>query len=218
MHSRFNATASSRALLLCVAAALGLGFGSARAESLIFSTGEPTFVEAAALIYDEQWLAGKFTTVEHYTFTRVEAWLDTERGFMAQPGTATVALYRDGGDVPSTQLWSASFLAPLGYYSWKGAAGLSWDVPAGTYWISFAGQEMRAYASNNAPSPFIEGAYYDPSCPSWCATTFTDFGVRIFGDAVVPQVPEAKTSAMMSAGLALLIWVSARKRRRAVRP
>lgn len=141
---------------------------------LIVDTGVPAGSSVFSLAPD-QFLAAEFTTVEDWLVNGVEGWLTTAAG----GPEGTVALYTDGGDVPGTELFSSIFMGKQ-VPSWQGATGLSWLLPAGTYWAAFEvrqGQTLTASMPVRAPMPLPTAFFLDLN-GAW-SPTGGSIGLRI---------------------------------------
>jgi hypothetical protein len=153
-------------------------------------TGSPTFIGGSSKLV----FAAEFTTSSDYTVTAVHAFMQKIAG-----ETATLLILDDAGDVPgSTVHHSTPFTGHSDSAAWQGASGLSWDLPAGTYWVAFgpswvqddfAGELLRG-----APSPLDHEAAKN-STMSWWSYDDLDFGVRI------EAIPEPSAALLLATGL-----------------
>ena len=142
-------------------------------------------------MYAGQWLAGEFSTSQANTITGVQGWIG------GGSGTATVAIYSDGGNVPGSELYSAGFTVDTINNAWYGASGLSWALGAGTYWAAFevrAGDTLNGWMIGDAPSPLAN--YSFTSGGVWNYVSGVNVGVRV--------IPEPDTWFMLLAGLGMV--------------
>jgi len=133
-----------------------------------------------------QSLAAEFTMVSADTISSVEGWMN----FTAADTDGTIAIYSDGGDIPGTELFSATFFGTgVSQPSWVGASGLSWSLAAGTYWVAFevrAGQTLDTSMPSPSSSPLLNEAFTSSTTDTWFGSDNEDIGVRI-NASVVPE-------------------------------
>jgi hypothetical protein len=190
--------ALAASILLLGALLLALTAGSQAAHALLIvdtgqpGTGNPIFFGGASRVFH----AAEFTTASDYTITSVEAFMQNVSG-----ETATISIQADSGDVPGATIHFTPFTGSSNSAAWQGASGLSWDVPAGTYWVSFGpavGQTVAGDLLQGAPSPLVHEATRNTAVGGWFSNDGLDLGVRI--DAI----PEPSTALLLATGLAAL--------------
>lgn len=200
---------SIRALgTMAIAAVLSISTFAAQAATIV-DTGTHSGPPGLALD-SGQWLAGEFSVTGPALISGVEGFMDA-----FATGTATIAIYSDGGDLPGAQLHFQGFSASPGF-AWQGInSGLSWALPtAGQYWVAFEVrplQTLSATVGDLAPAPLINEAVWNGS---YIGNDALNFSVRIFGTvSAVSPVPEPSTYALMIAGLGLVGFVAHRRRK-----
>jgi hypothetical protein len=179
----------------------------------IVDTGVPPPGGAIFPIGPTQWVAGQFTLADAHTINTIEGYIQP---FLFLGNAFTVAVYaEEGADVPGTELFSgsATYTSAL-EEDWAGLSGLSWFLPAGTYWASFEIRPSQTFAGSmrtSAPSHLANGAFFFP--PVWFPEDNLTIGVRITADAgpEPAPVPEPSTIGLLAVGLAA---IRARHRRR----
>lgn len=212
---------SVSALLCCIASPSPLS-----ADPIaIVDTGASGAVATSGGDWNMGWLAAEFSTASAWRITSVEGWI-VPSGVERFGGPLRINLLSDGGNIPSTPLFSTSTHIPgVGPAGWYGQSGLNWMVQPGSYWVSF---EALAHASSG---PAFSGATFgmsgttaaplanqasallasecnfrERSCWPWTPNNGLDIGVRIFAEpAAMSPVPEPSTVLFLLTGLPL-IW------------
>lgn len=204
---------------------LGLLMGPVAANAdIVIDTGPGNSNGGGTSLYSDQWLAMKFTTAQDYTITDIEGWMNLHG---SGDGTATVAIYSGEGATAGAgaELFSTAetFTATVpSDPDWRGAAGLSWSLPAGTYWVSFEvrpGQGLDASMPDGAAP--LDAYSFLSAGGSWNAGGFSNTGLRIMGDVGIvppaPLTPATSVPTMSTYGLILtmlgLLLVAARRLR-----
>jgi hypothetical protein len=159
-------------------------------------------------------IAGEFNLVNDSSIAGIQSYFN-----IVTPGNMKIAVYSDAGDLPGSELFSTSisFAAVDGNPAWRGVSGLDWDLPGGTtYWVGFRadatltfGTPVTVFGSGGgAPNPFgNEARLYDGGFAGfyWFGDDSLDFGVRITGNNVRTDVPEAgSTLGLTTIGLAAM--------------
>ncbi len=162
--------------------------GSSVYAATIVDTGSGTAFGSTWGLSGGQFLAAEFSVTDATTITSIEGWLE-DLG-----GSATIALYSDGGNVPGAELFSSGFSSTgaVGDFIWMGLSGLSWNVSAGTYWVAYevrAGDTYSGRMQGASTNPIITEAFYDGV--SWAQFDALDIGVRVSGDISAVPVPAA---------------------------
>ncbi|NOX97496.1 MAG: PEP-CTERM sorting domain-containing protein [Nitrospirae bacterium] len=175
----------------------------------IVDTGQPS-VGVGHVLDSSQWLAAEFTLTQNYTLTDIQGFMYTAN----TPGTAGVAIYSDGGDVPGTEIYSDAFYIYAGE-SWQGLSGLTWNLEANTYWVSFEVRPEHTFygsmADGSPPSPLGNEAIkstYNNGPGVWVGDDNLDLGIRIQG-SVIPE-----PSSMLLLGSGIVSMAAALRRRK----
>ena len=182
--------------------ALTLSYSIGSNAAVIVDTGPGPSSQGGWSLYSGQWLAAEFTLDQQFTLTDVKGWIGGD------VGTATVAIYTDGGSIPGSELFSSGFSAVSAGGDWSGASGQTWLLGPGIYWVAFEvrdGDNFDGWMSQPVSSPLSDYAF--TSVDNWINNDGMDFGVQISGVASVP-VPAA---AWLS-GSALLGLVGVRRK------
>lgn len=166
--------------------------------------GPPWTFEAA------QYFAGEFSIGTWQTLHSIEGHYSNIED---APGSVTIRLHQDGGNIPGSVLFSQTHELPGGSsLDWYGVFGLNWLIGPGTYWVSFEPDaSIKGIHPGKAPNPMDE--YAQHSGGDWLDRglnyfDYLDLGMRI--DAT--GIPEPATLTLAGAGLAGM--AAARRRRR----
>ena len=178
------------------------------ATTVVDTGPAPPGVIAGSSLSSSQWLAAQFVTDADYTISSVEGWIS-----LSEADTfGTIAIYTNGIDgKPYDELFSTVFEGQGKAAAWLGEAGLSWDLPAGTYWVSFesrAGQSLHASMTGPVPNPLSQIAWSHDQAGSWTASpnTNSNLGVRI------QAVPLPPVLWLFGSGLLGLVGMARRKK------
>ena len=161
-----------------------------------------------------QFLAGRFTIAQAWEINSLEGWIAGS----AVGRTATAAIYSDLGNLPSTELFSAAFTdATNSMANWTGAFGLSWLLPAGTYWATFEVRPGQTLTNGTMPgsvsNPLTRYAFFADVVGAW--QSFGGFSPQELGfriNASDPAaLPEPGTLGLLGFGLAGAAWIRRRK-------
>jgi hypothetical protein len=128
-------------------------------------------------------LAGKFTLGSAATVSAFEWWLSYQSG-----GQLLAKVYSDGGNIPGSAIYQELYTVPTDYgpSHWQVFGGLSWDLPAGSYWVTLeppANSTLNASAPNGAAAPLAAYAYDSDGNNGWLQNPATSWGVRVDGAA-----------------------------------
>ena len=172
-------------------------FASYANAGLIIDTGSGASGFSGSYLGGDQWIAAEFTIAEQYQITDIQAWLT-----IIIPGNLKYSIYTDGGNIPGSLLYSTTFFinGAYGSSSWYGPSGLSWDLTAGTYWVSF---ESASFIGDMpvATSPLFNYSVWGPYS-GWQDLgddIHVNSGVRIYGESTV--APEPATMLLLGFGL-----------------
>jgi hypothetical protein len=188
-----------------------------------------------AVLFDQQYLAGKIVLSQSVSITGIEAFMD-DGGI---GGTATIALYPNsildpyGLPIPDTSIEQFSHVISVmdqnpmttaPYYEWQGANGLNWNLAAGSYWVSFEvrpGQtlygSMLLESATRVPNPLPDYAFWYPPNNGWL-NAYDSWGVRVFGEVTsTSPVPLPASAWLLLSGLVTLA-ASVRKKARQTQP
>ncbi len=167
--------------------------------ALLIDTGPGS--GGSMLLDSTQFLAAEFTLNQAYQITSVQGWIHV---FTA--GAVNYKIYSDGGVVPgTTQIYSTQYTIPASSDNWYGPSGLTWELSAGTYWLSIEPVSGLFSSKNTPPSPLSNYAYFNSTLGStW--TEGNSFGVRIYAEPV--PIPAAVW--LLGSGLMGLVLIGRR--------
>lgn len=191
---------TSQSIAGAVLAALLFTSSAATAEPItIVDTGAPpdTLGILLANSSEAQYLAAEFSVLSPVTVTSAEGWIR----LYTSTGQMSVNFYGADGPGVGSPLFSADVALGSSVPStWRGATGLNWFLPVGTYWISFEGISYGVEATMAFPAPFpLENyAFYLSSYDDeWHSSPGADFGVRILGETAQTAVPDPGSSLLL---------------------
>lgn len=177
-----------------------LAGGSVQADLLLDTGPGPNSSIGGSVLASDQWLSAEFSLAAQTTVTEIQGWIADGTG------TATVAIYSDGGEAPGAKLFSQAFIADAAF-DWDGANNLSWLLDAGTYWVAFevlSGQTLHTTMPTPSQTPLGTEAWTGNSGGVWHHTESMDIGVRISGiQATVPEPSSLSLLGLALMGLAL---------------
>jgi len=159
--------------------------------------GQPWAFEPA------QYFAGEFAVGSWQAIQSVEGYY---ANIEAPPGSVTIRLHRDEGNIPGEVLFSRTHGLPgASGLDWYGVFGLDWVIAPGIYWVSFEPDGgIKGIHPGKAPNPMDEYAQHSGGgWLDWGPNYFDylDVGVRI--DATpATAVPAPATLFLLGAGLA----------------
>jgi hypothetical protein len=199
------------------AAGLMLSAASANAAWLV-DTGAPTVINGGPIISPYSWLAGKFSLDSVATITSIE----TFHGFnVARPvGSGLAFSIRaddEPDDSPGSLIFSIADAGPsgLGFSGWFGVNSLSWQLPAGTYWVTLEvleGQNFQGFLAFGVPDP-LPLSFYSWGLQDWIPADQVIGSTRNawrIGGSLAAAIPEPATWGLMIAGFGL-VGVSLRR-------
>jgi hypothetical protein len=178
---------------------------AAAASAFIVDTGQPPSVLGGVSLFNGQDFAGQFTTSKEYLVTSVQGWIG------GSTGTLKFAILTDNGGVPDTIKFSQDVSISNRTDAWQGPTGLSWDLPAGTYWAGFLVVSFDGYMPTPAPSPLTWYAWHQGGSWNPVNADYDWVGIRVDGNPV-SAVPLPGTVVLLGSGLSGLgAWRRFRK-------
>jgi hypothetical protein len=202
--------------------AYGSMVGTAQAV-IIIDTGTPSQNSSGLSLNSQSFLAGEFELAQNYRITDVQGYFFDKTFASLTPGSLTLAIYGDEGNIPdiANQLFSQAFTVPntgsgIGA-NWYGVSGMAVDLIPGEYWVAFevrSGNTYNGYMPVTSPNP-VPSAFFNLSL-------FTDYrpnplinndpGFRVFATDVPESgpgllVPEPSTLFFLATGLLGLMGV-----------
>jgi hypothetical protein len=157
--------------------------------------------------------AAEFSTSQDLTITDISGYM---RDHNASSNSLTAAICTDGGNVPGAVYngYSDTFSVPAGVTGqpgpagWYGLTGLTWSLPAGTYWAVIEGSPgvtsyWDTYTQGASPGPFPNRNAYLLSGWSASPSASYDFAWRI--NANPNPVPIPGAILLLGPGLAGLV-------------
>ena len=170
------------------------------------STLSGPLISSGVGIFSQQRLAGQFVLADQYEITSVEVWMwNLAARFAVRGDQFTAVIYSDNEGLPGDELYSAQFVAGNLTPEWRGPAGLSWKLPAGTYWAAFESRPGQV-GVGSAPTPAAQplqktafasvvtgNAWYGEGLP-------TDHGTRITGERGPAVILDELTNAVTGVG------------------
>jgi len=198
------------------AAAHDVSFESATEYVVDTVPGAATAAPADPTITATQFRAAQFTLDSNETVVGIEGWLAYLSFFGELP--VEVVVYGDAGDVPDATdvLWEQLFLVASGgtfLYpaDWYGVDGITLELEAGTYWVSFELPSADFGTGAMPPTPLQELDNYATGSPSsWAGDDTLNLGLRV-------AVPEPGGVAQLSSGILALLALHGRRMSRARR-
>ena len=174
---------------------------------LIYNTPNPTMTEvqsepalhSSPALGSWQWLATEFTLYQSVVINQVDGWMFENDSYQsASNAPVNVVIYSDGGEVPGSILYSATF-TPGDSLDWYGADSLNWSLEAGTYWVAFeVDRSLQSPYAYEYVMPLVRdnnlngaGWNYGHSTLDYSANDLNTLGVRIFGNFTYTVTPSA---------------------------
>ncbi len=198
-------------------------FSKKAGAMLIVDTGEPPAIHAGNTLNSGQYLAGRFQTHQDYLVTDISGWIWTiEQGnldvFIYGSVESTTFPFFTVPDITDIYLQDTVFIdaAQEGSVDWRGLSGLSINLEAGDYWLAFEVTDsinsFTGAMGSSAPHPLSDNALANNNTGFAYGNTGGNhhMGFRVAAE----PVPEPTTVALLGIGLAGLVSVEVRRRRK----
>jgi len=184
-----------KTLLLLGAIATVLLFSGHSQALVLFDTG---LGSSSWNLDTNQWLYAEFNLTTETTIDYAQAYTTGHsQPSIYSPGTATLVIYGDGGDLPNRtdELFAQSFSAKAG--SWTGVSEMNLTLGTGSYWLGFeirTGNTFRGGIAGryNVPNPLLNEAYTGSQSGGASLFAYDDLNISVKsgtneGGSVVPE-------------------------------
>ena len=147
-------------------------------------------------LFSTQWLAGEIALNQSYSVNSIEGWI-ADAG--VTPGTLTVILYGDGGNVPDmgNELFSQVINVTAQQFphaDWHGVTGIDLDLLPGEYWVAFEvrpGNTYFGWLPQFPPNPLLNYAANYEFSNGVYLNSYNPIGIRVGAESTV--IPEPTT-------------------------